>query len=100
MLVQLRVYIAPSSSSTDTRDLGFWVVLRGIQMGQVDDNAIGDTVLVVRPVSAATDGYVPVASTVAGRVQSEKGLGELGSSAWDYEAPRSSLRIFGPRAFD
>jgi hypothetical protein len=35
-------------------------------MSQVNHYAVGDTVLVVRPVSAAANSYVPVAGTVAG----------------------------------
>lgn len=69
-------------------------------MGQVDNHTVGDTVLIVRSMTAAANGYVPVTGTVPGRVKSNDRSGDFGSSTWDDEAVWGSLRIFGPRAFD
>ena len=62
MLLQL----SPTSSSANAGDLRFRIVLRTVQMSQVDHYTVGDTVLIVGPVTTAANGYVPVAGTIAG----------------------------------
>lgn len=69
-------------------------------MAQVDDDAISNAVLVVRSMSAAANGYMPVSSTITSGTECDKDSSNICGSARDSEAPGASLRIGSPRIID